>query len=208
LKKTGDKMGIAEKLKELRVKKGLTQEALGLLSGLGRVYINHVEKGRYKNITIQTAQKLAEALGVSTDELLEGETSGKTRLPEKSLADMFSLFTSDFADKLQKLEVVEIISTTQTLYCFSVSLAKSSTSSLKLTIPRKHHGTVVSLYNVPKLRSYREASVHSGVAGSIKSLLLKKPQLLHLPFSLNSCRKTMANFNTIYREYQQMLYQI
>lgn len=108
LGKTGDKMSIAEKLREARLKKGLTQEALGLLSGLGRVYINHVEKGRYKNITIQTIQKLADALDVSTDELIESETSDKSGLPDKSLADMLSSFTSDFGEKLKKLEVVEI----------------------------------------------------------------------------------------------------
>ncbi|MFA5991865.1 MAG: helix-turn-helix domain-containing protein [Candidatus Doudnabacteria bacterium] len=101
-------MSIGEKIREIRQKKGLTQEALGLLSGLGRVYINHVEKGRYKNITIQTIQKLADALDVSTDELIESETSDKSGLPDKSVADMLKAFTSDFADKLQKLEIVEI----------------------------------------------------------------------------------------------------
>jgi SOS-response transcriptional repressors (RecA-mediated autopeptidases) len=101
-------MSIGEKLRELRVEKGLTQEALGLLSGLGRVYINHVEKGRYKNVTIQTARKLADALGVSANELLGTEINDKSGLPDKSVTDMLKTFTSDFADKLRRMEIVEI----------------------------------------------------------------------------------------------------
>jgi repressor LexA len=103
-----EKMSIADKLREIRTSKGLTQEALGQLSGLGRTYVNHIECGRIPNITIQTAQKLAGALDVSTDDLMEVKTSDKAGLPDKSMADMLKAFTSDFADKLQKLEIIEI----------------------------------------------------------------------------------------------------
>lgn len=97
-------MSIGEKIREIRQKKGLTQEALGLLCGLRGTYINHIEKGRYKNLTVQTAQKIALALGVNTEELMETETSDKTGLPDRPIDDMLSIFST----KLRQLEVVEI----------------------------------------------------------------------------------------------------
>ncbi|MET0039417.1 helix-turn-helix domain-containing protein [Dehalococcoides mccartyi] len=101
-------MSIGEKIREIRQKKGLTQEALGLLCGLRGTYINHIEKGRYKNLTVQTAQKIALALEVSPEELMETEISDKAGLPDQSVTDMLKSFTADFAGKLQKLEIIEI----------------------------------------------------------------------------------------------------
>jgi len=101
-------MEIGLKIKEARLQSGLTQEALALKAGFERSYVNQLERGKYKNITIQTARKLADALGVSADELLGTETSDRTGLSDKSVKDMLKAFTSDFADKLQKLEIVEI----------------------------------------------------------------------------------------------------
>ncbi|MEQ4489701.1 MAG: XRE family transcriptional regulator [Dehalococcoides mccartyi] len=97
-------MGIAEKLREIRTNKRLTQEALGKLSGLGRTYVNHIECGRIPNITIQTAQKLAGALGVSTDDLMEKTSSDKSGLSDRPIDDMLSIFST----KLRQLEIVEI----------------------------------------------------------------------------------------------------
>jgi SOS-response transcriptional repressors (RecA-mediated autopeptidases) len=101
-------MEIGLKIKETRLKSGLTQEALALKAGFERSYVNQLERGKYKNITIQTARKLAEALGVSADELLGTESGDKSGLPDKSVADMLKTFTSDFADKLRRMEIVEI----------------------------------------------------------------------------------------------------
>ncbi|OBW62611.1 MAG: hypothetical protein A9183_06885 [Dehalococcoides mccartyi] len=101
-------MSIADKLRDIRQKKGLTQDKLGVLSGLGRTYVNHIECGRIPNITIKTAQKLAEALEVSPEELMETEKSDKAGLPDQSVTDMLKSFTTDFAGKLQKLEIIEI----------------------------------------------------------------------------------------------------
>jgi repressor LexA len=97
-------MNIGEKIKELRLKKRISQEELGKLSGFARTYINKIEAGKIPNITILTAQKLAGALGVSTDDLMEKTSSDKSGLSDRPIDDMLSIFST----KLRQLEIVEI----------------------------------------------------------------------------------------------------
>jgi transcriptional regulator with XRE-family HTH domain len=61
-------MNIQEKfgkrIKELRLKKNISQEALAHLADLDRTYMTSVENGR-RNISIQNIEKIIKALGVS-----------------------------------------------------------------------------------------------------------------------------------------------
>ncbi|HDD05125.1 MAG TPA: XRE family transcriptional regulator [Candidatus Aenigmarchaeota archaeon] len=57
------KVFFAKQLKKLRIAKGLSQEQLALLAGLNRTYISKIEKAK-RNITLETVQKLASALGI------------------------------------------------------------------------------------------------------------------------------------------------
>jgi DNA-binding XRE family transcriptional regulator len=49
--------------------RGLTQSALAQASGVNRVQIAEIEAGR-KNGSLETARRLAEALGISVDDLV------------------------------------------------------------------------------------------------------------------------------------------
>ena len=69
-------MNTSEKIKKLRIEKGLSQEALGQLVGVQRAAINKYEKGRVVNIKRSTLQKLADALGVSPADLLDDVEHG------------------------------------------------------------------------------------------------------------------------------------
>ena len=61
-----------EKVRELRTKKGLSQEELAELSGLHRTYISSLELGK-RNVSLINIHALAKALGVSPEKLLKAE---------------------------------------------------------------------------------------------------------------------------------------
>lgn len=57
------------RLREVRKKKGFSQEGLALASGLDRTYIGGVERGE-RNISLVNIQKIAAALGISAKEIV------------------------------------------------------------------------------------------------------------------------------------------
>lgn len=61
-----------DKVRELRIKKGMSQEQLAEVSGLHRTYISSLELGK-RNVSLINIHALAKALGVSPDKLLKPE---------------------------------------------------------------------------------------------------------------------------------------
>ena len=70
----GDRLMIVEfignRVKELRLEKGLSQEKLALKIGMDRTYYASVEKGR-RNIALQNIKKIADGLEVSLSDLFK-----------------------------------------------------------------------------------------------------------------------------------------
>jgi transcriptional regulator with XRE-family HTH domain len=66
-------IGLGQLIKELRLRRGLSQNKLAQLIGVQRSYISELESGRRKGISLDTARKLARALGVKPG-LFFGET--------------------------------------------------------------------------------------------------------------------------------------
>ena len=64
------KIVFANRLKEFRTSKGISQEKLAELSGLHRTYVSSVERFE-RNITVDNMERLANALGVDIRELLK-----------------------------------------------------------------------------------------------------------------------------------------
>ncbi|MBM3245140.1 MAG: helix-turn-helix transcriptional regulator [Candidatus Omnitrophica bacterium] len=60
----------AKRLKQLRKKSGWSQQKLAERAGLSYNVITKIEQGAAKNPNIRTIIKLADAFGVSLDELL------------------------------------------------------------------------------------------------------------------------------------------
>ncbi len=58
-----------KKLRTTRHKKGISQEKLAELANLHRTYISSVERGE-RNVTIETIEKCAKALGISMGKLM------------------------------------------------------------------------------------------------------------------------------------------
>ncbi|KKS36962.1 MAG: DNA-binding protein [Candidatus Sungbacteria bacterium RIFCSPLOWO2_12_FULL_41_11] len=61
---------LGKNMKRIRAKKGMSQGDIARALEVDRGYISNIENGK-KNPTIATIQKLANALGVSADELLK-----------------------------------------------------------------------------------------------------------------------------------------
>ncbi len=55
-------------LRALRIKRDLSQEKLGMRARLSRNFIGEIERGE-RNVTLETLEKLARALGVDRSEL-------------------------------------------------------------------------------------------------------------------------------------------
>lgn len=58
------------KVREERLKLGLSQEALAEKTGVHRTYIGMIERAE-KNITLENIEKISKALGVSISKLLD-----------------------------------------------------------------------------------------------------------------------------------------
>ncbi len=66
------------RVRELRKKKGMSQEELALEAGLDRSYVGGVERGE-RNISLVNIEKLARALGVSLEALVRQRNSSASR---------------------------------------------------------------------------------------------------------------------------------
>lgn len=62
---------LEKKIKQLRMKKGLSQEKFALEIGMDRTYFASVEAGK-RNISICNIKKIADGLEISLSELFEG----------------------------------------------------------------------------------------------------------------------------------------
>ncbi|MBL7130108.1 MAG: helix-turn-helix transcriptional regulator [Candidatus Omnitrophica bacterium] len=63
---------LAQNIRRLRLKKGLSQEKLARLADISNATLIKIESGVAKEPTITTVAKIAKALGVSINELVEG----------------------------------------------------------------------------------------------------------------------------------------
>ncbi len=69
-------MALGSKLKELRLKRGLSLQDLADLIGASKAHVWDLETGRSKNPTIDLLGKLAKALGTSISDLVDENPDG------------------------------------------------------------------------------------------------------------------------------------
>lgn len=68
---TSEKSTIARNIKKLRKQRGLSQDKLSKLADISHNTIIKIESGAIQSPTIDTASKIAKALGVSLDDLMK-----------------------------------------------------------------------------------------------------------------------------------------
>ena len=69
-----DKTEIGKKLREARLKKGYTQQAVVKMAGIGSMYLGEIERG-LKMPSLSSFVKIIEALEVSADYVLRDQVS-------------------------------------------------------------------------------------------------------------------------------------
>ena len=57
-----------EKIRKIRMERGLSQEKLAFLSGLHRTYVGAIERGE-RNVSFKNIEKIAKTLKVNLEEL-------------------------------------------------------------------------------------------------------------------------------------------
>lgn len=81
---------LAELLKTLRVQAHMSQRTLWKKSGVDRGHISKLESGEDDNITLATARRLAEALGIKASVFLEDDSPGTPDTVDMRLAKLVS----------------------------------------------------------------------------------------------------------------------
>ena len=64
-------VSFGQRVRDLRSKAGLSQEAFALRCGLDRTYIGGIERGE-RNVSLRNIEVIAQTLGVSLRSLMEG----------------------------------------------------------------------------------------------------------------------------------------
>jgi transcriptional regulator with XRE-family HTH domain len=60
-----------KKIKEIRLKLGLSRERLAEMSGITRVHIWNIENGKTTNLTLDTIKRLADALQIEMIDIIQ-----------------------------------------------------------------------------------------------------------------------------------------
>lgn len=68
---SNEKSTIAKNIKKLRKQRGLSQDKLSKLADISHNTIIKIESGAIQSPTMDTAQKIAKALGVTLDDLMK-----------------------------------------------------------------------------------------------------------------------------------------
>ncbi len=88
-------MAFAEKISKLRNERGLTQQDMANMIGVGIAQIRRYEKGK-SSPTLEVIKNIAKTLGVSADELIfdEGEGVAAAKIVDRKLLEQFELISS------------------------------------------------------------------------------------------------------------------
>ena len=101
-----DQKLLGNRIKSLRVQKGLSQDKLGELAGLNAKYLGEVERGS-SNISILNLSKLADVLGVPLVSLL---STGHERSRSELIQDLHKMIDATDDAKLKVIyRVIESV---------------------------------------------------------------------------------------------------
>lgn len=83
-------MNFAERVKCLRISRGLNQGQVAERAGVVKSYVSMVESGDIANPTLDSMEKIAKGLGVSMCQLLQDRPDEIKHVPERTVAYLTS----------------------------------------------------------------------------------------------------------------------
>lgn len=100
-----------ERIKELRVLEGMSQEELGRRVGVQRAAINKYEKGSVTNIPLQTIEKMAYVFNVSPNYIVgwTEDTRNPLSVEVKTLQGVKRFYGSDAVDLLESYSTLSSV---------------------------------------------------------------------------------------------------
>jgi transcriptional regulator with XRE-family HTH domain len=90
---------LGRRIRDLRTKRGWTQEQFAEFCGLHRTYMGHVERGE-KNVSLSTVLRVANALGIRISALF-GRSQGATSVASSGKQTLHRLDVNRLLDELQ-----------------------------------------------------------------------------------------------------------
>jgi len=92
------------RIRELRTRRGWSQEAFADVAGVHRTYMGHLERGE-KNVSFLSIVRVANALGVTLSELVTGlENGGSAKTAKRKAASVPAAARSLALEELASLE--------------------------------------------------------------------------------------------------------
>lgn len=95
-----DNVKLGKRIREERLRLGLTQEDLAEYSNISLTYMGRVERGE-RNMTVKTLVNIANALGVTIDYLLDSAVNIK----DDNLIKQWLQLTHNRSDKEKKMAI-------------------------------------------------------------------------------------------------------
>lgn len=99
-------MNVAEKIKEVRTNKGLSQKEVALSVGIDQAQYSRIESGKVEP-TLSSLEKIADALGIKVVELFNDEKPIDINSYEKSIVERLRLL--DELEETEKSSIYNII---------------------------------------------------------------------------------------------------
>ncbi|MFZ3589657.1 helix-turn-helix domain-containing protein [Bacillus sp. DJP31] len=100
-----------KKIKELRLRRGISLTELSKISGVSKSYLSFIERGKQKNPSIDVLEKLAVALGVDVYSLIDKKDFDQSELAylDKEVLDLALEMTRAKIDKEKLRKLIEIL---------------------------------------------------------------------------------------------------
>lgn len=102
-----DYIALGQRIRDLRRKRGLTQEQLAELADLSTPYVSHLERGS-KKASLAVLVRLAESLEVTADQLLSGNQAADQTAFYPEVQDLLG-----DCSVLERVVLIEIVCATK-----------------------------------------------------------------------------------------------